>query len=118
MKKAVKKKSPRNKYDSHVAPRLEEVKAWARDGATEEEIAKKLRVAYSTLKEYKKAHSALSAALKCARAYDGEVVFALHRNTLGGIVKLEKPFKLRCTIFVKIMCARNRANNMLKLSFF
>ena len=38
----MKKKSPRNKYDSHVAPRLEEVKAWARDGATEEEIAKKL----------------------------------------------------------------------------
>ncbi len=76
MKKAVKKKNPRNKYDSHVAPRLEEVKALARDGMTEEEIAKRLGVAYSTLREHKKTHSALSDALKCARAYDDEVVFA------------------------------------------
>ena len=102
MKKAVNPKNKRkikNKYDSHIAPRLEEVKAWARDGVTEEEIAKRLGVAYSTLREHKKTHSALSDALKCARAYDDEVVFSLHRNTLGGIVKLKKPIKLRRTIF-------------------
>lgn len=84
-----------SKYETHVAPRLEEIKAWARDGATEEEIAKKLRIAISTLYEYKKTFSEFSESLKSARVYDDEVVSALHRKTLGGIVKLKKPIKLK-----------------------
>ena len=41
---------PTKRYLERVEPRLEEVKAWARDGVTEEEIAKLLNIAYSTLK--------------------------------------------------------------------
>lgn len=88
-----------SKYETHVAPRLEEIKGWARDGATEEEIAKKLRIAISTLYEYKKEFSEFSESLKCARAYDDEVVNALHKNTLGGIIKLQKPFKCKKKYF-------------------
>ena len=84
-----------SKYKTHVEPRLKEIAAWARDGATEEEIAKKLRVAYSTFREYKKEFSAFSAALTPARAYDDEVVDSLHKQTQGGVVKLQKPIKLR-----------------------
>ncbi|MBQ7912964.1 MAG: transposase [Clostridia bacterium] len=83
------------RYVERVKPRLEEIRAWARDGLTEEEIAKNLKIALSTFKEYKNKFSAVSAALKSARAYDDEVVYALHRNTLGGIVKLKKPIKCK-----------------------
>ena len=55
MKETVKidKRKLRGKYDTHVGPRLEEIKAWAGDGMTEEEIAKNFGVAYSTFREYK-----------------------------------------------------------------
>lgn len=83
------------KYLENVEPRLKEVQAWARDGFTEEEIAIKLDIAYSTFRDYKSKYSALSAALKCAREYDDEVVNALHKNTLGGIVDLKVPVKCK-----------------------
>ena len=88
-----------SKYETHVEPRLEEIKAWAREGLTEEEISKRLGIAYSTLKEYKNGFSAFSAALKHARAYDEEVVTALHLNTVGQIVKLQKPIKCKKKFF-------------------
>lgn len=87
------------RYRERVKPRLAEIRAWARDGRTEEEIAKALGVAYSTFREYKEKNPALSAALKCARAYDDEVVDSLHENTIGRVVKLKKPFKVRRKIF-------------------
>lgn len=87
------------RYCERVKPRLDEIRAWARDGKTEEAIAKTLGVAYSTFRQYKEQNSALSAALKSARAYDSEVVDALHKNTLGGVVKLQKPFKVRKKFF-------------------
>lgn len=84
-----------SKYQTHVAPRLQEIKSWARDGATEEEIAKRLRIAISTLYEYKKEFSEFSESLTPARVYDDEVVNSLHKNTLGGIVELSKPIKCK-----------------------
>lgn len=89
----------KTKYDTHVAPRLNEIQAKARDGATEEEIAIFLRIAYSTFRVYKQKYSALSAALKPAQQYDDEVVNALHRNTIGQVVKLQKPIKVRKKFF-------------------
>lgn len=88
-----------SKYQTHVEPRLNEIKAWARDGATEEEIAKRLRVSVSSFYEYKKEFSEFSESLKSAHAYDDEVVNALHKNTLGEIVKLQKPIKCKKKFF-------------------
>ena len=51
------------RYQERVKPRLEEIKAWARDGLSEESIAKQLSIAYSTFRQYKQQYSALSAAL-------------------------------------------------------
>lgn len=87
------------RYIERVKPRLNEIRAWARDGETEEEIAKKLNIACSTFFEYKKKYSEFSESLKNARAYDDEVIDALHRNTLGGIVKLKKPIKCKKKFF-------------------
>lgn len=88
-----------SKYESHVAPRLEEIQAWARDGATMEQIAEKLHVNPDSLYEYKKKYPEFSDSLKPAQQYDDEVVNALHKNTIGQIVKLQKPIKVRKKYF-------------------
>lgn len=51
------------KYEDFIKHRLLEVEAWTRDGIKEKEIAKKLGISYSTLREYKKKHAALAKAL-------------------------------------------------------
>ncbi|MFW5649297.1 MAG: transposase [Candidatus Alkaliphilus sp. MAG34] len=66
------------KYDTHVEPRLIEIEGWARDGLIDEQIAKNLGIAYSTFREYKNKHPALSAALKKGK----EVVDRLVENAL------------------------------------
>lgn len=91
---------PTKKYNEMVAPRIEDIRAWARDGVTEEEMSKRLGIAYSTFKEYKKRYSAILDAIKKGKErYDNEVVDALHKNTLGGIVVLKKPIKLKKRFF-------------------
>lgn len=88
-----------SKYESHVAPRLQEIQAWARDGATGEEIAKRLGISEKVFYEYKKKYPQFLQSLKPAQQYDDEVVNALHRNTIGQIVKLQKPIKVRKKYF-------------------
>ena len=57
---------------------------WARDGLTDEQIAKNLGIAYSTFREYKNKYSALSAALKKGKeVIDYEVENALLKRVLG-----------------------------------
>ncbi|MFW5436346.1 transposase [Paenibacillus apiarius] len=74
----------KNKYQTHVEPKLLLVEAWARDGVIDEDIAKKLGVAYSTFREYVKKYSALSAALKKGKEVaDVEVENALFRRAIG-----------------------------------
>lgn len=73
-----------SKYETHVAPRLEEVKDWCRNGATDEEIAKRLGISYSSFKEYKKEFSAFSATLKESKdIVDSQVESALLKRALG-----------------------------------
>ncbi|WP_051287564.1 hypothetical protein [Paenibacillus taiwanensis] len=74
----------KGKYYSHVEPKLLLIEAWARDGVIDEEIAKNLGIAYSTLRDYIKKHSALSAALKRGKeVVDVEVENALLKRALG-----------------------------------
>ncbi|CAH8772241.1 hypothetical protein [Paenibacillus dendritiformis] len=74
----------KNKYHSHVEPKLLLIEAWARDGTIDEDIAKKLGVAYSTFREYVKKYPALSAALKKGKEVaDIEVENALFRRAVG-----------------------------------
>lgn len=86
----------KNKYQEYILPNLDFIKSWVRDGMSEENISKKLNIAYSTFRVYKNKEPALSAALKKGKEmYDNEVVEALHRNTLGGVVEVKKAIKLR-----------------------
>lgn len=54
----------KSKYETQVKDKLILVEGLARKGLTDKQIAKNLGIAYSTFREYKKKHSALSAALK------------------------------------------------------
>ena len=73
-----------NKYITHVAPRLLEVEAWARNGDIDETIAKRLGVAYSTFRKYRDEYTALSAALKKGKeVVDIEVENALLKRAMG-----------------------------------
>ena len=73
-----------NRYETHILPYLICVEGWTREGATEESIAKKLGIAYSTFKEYKKKESALSDTLKNNRVIaDFEVENSLFKRANG-----------------------------------
>lgn len=74
----------KNKYHSHVEPKLLLIEARARDGTIDEDTAKKLGVAYSTFREYVEKYPALSAAWKRGKEVAGiEVENALFRRTIG-----------------------------------
>ena len=77
----------KSKYETHVKDKLILVEGWARDGLTEEQIAHNLGISYSTLKEYKNKHSALSTALKRGKeVVDYEVENALYKAAINGNV--------------------------------
>lgn len=42
----------KSKYETHVLPNLDRIEKWAKEGATAKDIAKKLKIAYSTLRKY------------------------------------------------------------------
>ncbi len=54
----------KNKYQTHVEPRLDEIEWWKRDGLTEAEICKRLGVGVSVFTVYKNQHPALVVAIK------------------------------------------------------
>lgn len=78
----------KNKYRTHVAPFLKEIGQMAADGATEAEIAAKLRVAYSTFKGYKQKHRELQEVLLTSKELaDLNVEAALYKRAKGYTTK-------------------------------
>lgn len=74
----------RSKWDTNVKDKLVLVEGWARNGLTEQQIAKNLGVAYSTFRDYKAKYPALSAVLKKGReVIDFEVEGSLIKRALG-----------------------------------
>jgi len=85
-----------SKYFTHVEPKMFMIKSWARDGDTDEAIANKLEVAYSTFREYKKKYPELSALLKNNKEVaDYQVVDSLHKKCVGTYVKEQRAFKCK-----------------------
>lgn len=74
----------KSKYESHVKPKLFLIECWARDGLTDEQIAKKLCIGKTTLYKYIDEHSELSERLKKGKAVvDYKVENALLKRALG-----------------------------------
>lgn len=61
------------------------LEGWARDGLTDEQIAKNMGISYSTLKDWKNKYSAISATLKKGKeVVDFQVENALLSSALEG----------------------------------
>lgn len=74
----------KSKYETHVLPRLVEIEGWARDGLTDEQIAKNLGISKVSLYKYMDIHPELFELLKKSKAIvDREVENALLKRALG-----------------------------------
>ena len=74
----------KTKYETNILPKLNLIEAWARDGLTDEQIAHNVGVAYSTFREYRDKHTALSAVLKKGKDdIDIQVENALLKRAMG-----------------------------------
>ena len=86
----------RGKYETHVKPKLDLIAQWARDGAIERDIAKKLGVSESTFSGYKKEHEELMQTLTVNKEVaDARVESALYKRAIGYTEKVEKAFKCK-----------------------
>ena len=75
----------KSKYFTHVEPKLELIEGWARDGLTDEDIAKQLNIGIRTLYEYKIKYPQFSQALKKGKELvDYQVEKALLNKALKG----------------------------------
>lgn len=86
----------KSKYETHVLPRLEEIRAWARDGVIDKDIAGNLGIAYSTFRRYRDENEALSAALAQSKDYvDNVVVTNAYLNRIKGYdaVEIKREYK-------------------------
>ncbi|WP_278681528.1 transposase [Paraclostridium bifermentans] len=74
----------KSKYFTHVEPKLTLVEGWARDGLTDEQIAKNLGISKDSFYKYKKQYSDFSDSLKKGKEIiDYEVENALLKRALG-----------------------------------
>lgn len=72
------------------------LRAWARDGLSDKQIAERIGIAESTFYEWKKRYAEFAEALKRGKEpVDIEVENALHRSALGYNAKIKKHFKLK-----------------------
>ena len=72
------------KYDTQVKPNLKLVEKWARDGATDLDIAKRLGIGETTLYKYKKLYPEFAKALvRGKEVVDTEVENSLLKRALG-----------------------------------
>lgn len=98
-----KKKKPQKrltKYDTHIEPRLNEIKAMLRAGAMEKEVADILGVASSTFRVYKNKHPEFRAALlEGERPANMNVEASLYDRCSGGERPVQKAVKLRTVTY-------------------
>ncbi len=89
------------KYQKWLTPDgLMLLTAWARDGLSDEQLARKIGISTSTLYEWKKRHQEISEALARGKEpVDIEVENALHKLALGYTIKVRKTFKVKRVFF-------------------
>lgn len=97
----------KSKYESHVAPYLDKIALWAEKGASQAEIAKKLKLAVSTFKLYlskgEKGEAPYTDLSDCFRraceAPDDEVEASLYKLCNGYNAPVAKNFKVKEVIY-------------------
>lgn len=96
-KTAKKERKPRCKADRWLTPDgVLLIAAWARDGATDETLAKKMQISRSTLSEWKKKYEVIAEALRETKEIvDVEVENALLKRATGYDYIEEVPMKTK-----------------------
>ena len=91
----------KRKFETHVLPNLERIEQWAKEGATAKDIAKKLRIAYSTFRRYidqgeegDERYGALSAAFARGCEVSDDAIETALFDRARGIEYEEKTFEL------------------------
>lgn len=89
------------KYEYWLTPEgLAKMSGWAKDGKTDEEIAKNMGITRSTLNEWKKKYSDISDTLKRDKEVaDRLVEDSLYERALGGVREVKKTFKVKHTYY-------------------
>ena len=89
------------KYQKWLTPDgLMLLTAWARDGLSDEQIARKIGISRSTLSAWKVSYSDISDALARGKEpVDVEVENALHKLATGYTVPVQKTFKVKRVYF-------------------
>lgn len=73
-----------SKYETHVEPRLDDIRKWSEKQATKKEIAKVLGISYSGFRNYEKKYPELKAALlKNETAANEEALGSFFRMVTG-----------------------------------
>lgn len=76
------------------------IEGWARDGLTDEQIARNIGIARKTLYDWKSRYSDICNALKRGKeVVDREVENALLKKALGYTIDLKKTFKVRNVVY-------------------
>lgn len=85
------------KYDQWLTEEgLLRIQGWARDGLTEKDIAKNMRIGVSTLREWKGRFEEIREALRIGKdSADRVVENALYKSACGYTVKVKKPVKVK-----------------------
>ncbi|MBR3187253.1 MAG: hypothetical protein IKF59_04350 [Lachnospiraceae bacterium] len=82
----------KSKYETYVKPRFADIALWAKNGASEKEIAKNLGITMSTFSEYKKKFPEFSELLKKSRVSPIEEIKAAMVKRAVGFQYTEKRF--------------------------
>lgn len=104
-----------SKYDTHVKPRLNEIKQWVEDGATDTEMIKALEVSRPAFYKYIKQHEELDQIIKDGRtAKVKELKAVLFKKALGGQRVSKEEYELDEStgemVLVKQIIANDPAN--------
>ena len=76
------------------------IQGWARDGLTDKDISKNMRIGVSTLKEWKNRFEEIREALRIGKdAADRVVENALYKSATGYTIEVTEPVKLKRTIY-------------------
>lgn len=89
------------KYEQWLTPAgLGKIEAWARDGLTDEQLAKKMGVTRKTLYEWLKKHGDICDSLTRGRGGAREQIEnSLYKRALGYTATVMEPVKLRTRLF-------------------
>jgi hypothetical protein len=74
----------KNKYQTHIEPRLDEIEKWREEGYTEKQIAKLLGIGYTTFRTHKYKNTALTTILDKATPNLGrKLKYSSYEEALG-----------------------------------